>query len=260
MKNVFDFPLASNDRYSSPPSKAHSWFVATIMFYSMATRVVFHSAGLAKKGKYTGKEWVVNSHRIFQGLERSGIHIEIEGMNHLRETEGPVVIVANHMSTLETFTLPMIVHPVKNCTFVIKPSLIEYPVFGHVMRARNPIVVSRDNPRKDLVTVLQEGKKRLEDGLSIILFPQTSRRSDFSPEEFNSLGVKLAKSAGCPIIPVALKTDAWSNGKLFKDYGKIDPSKDVHFAFGEPIVVEGNGKSEHQQVLDFISTKMASWT
>jgi 1-acyl-sn-glycerol-3-phosphate acyltransferase len=40
------------------------------------------------------------------------------------------------MSTLETFVLPYLIAPHRPMTFVVKKSLVEYPVFKHVMRAR----------------------------------------------------------------------------------------------------------------------------
>jgi 1-acyl-sn-glycerol-3-phosphate acyltransferase len=58
---------------------------------------------------------------------------------------------------------------------------------------------------------------------------------------------------------VALKTDAWGNGRLFKDFGKIDPARVVHIAFGQPLVVQGNGAGEHQRVIDFIRENLRRW-
>ena len=256
-RDYFDNPLASEDEYHTHGK--HSSALATLRFYASMVLTVWSSSRLAKRGAYDGRQWANHSIRILRGLERAGVKLSLTGMDNLRSDGGPAVIVANHMSTLETFVLPGIVHPMKPCTFVVKPSLLDYPVFGHVMRARNPIVVSRDNPRKDLVTVLEEGKRLLVEGTSIILFPQTTRRSDFVPEEFNSLGVKLAKSAGVPVIPCALKTDAWANGTLIKDFGKIDPAKTVHFAFGEPVSIASGGKAEHQQIINFIAQNIAEW-
>ena len=56
--------------------------------------------------------------------------------------------------------------------------------------------------------VLEGGKQRLQKGISIIVFPQTTRTVRFEPENFNSIGVKLAQRAKVPIIPLALRTDA----------------------------------------------------
>jgi len=214
---------------------------------------------LAKRGAYTNEQWAGSSYAILQGLEGVGCKVTVEGMKQITSCKGPVVFVSNHMSTLETFVLPIIIEPVKHITFVVKPTLIDYPVFGPVMRSRNPIIVSRDNPRQDLITVLEEGAKRLAEGTSIVLFPQTTRKADFDPAHFNSLGVKLAKKAGVPVVPIALKTDAWGNGRWLKDYGRINVRKLVRFSFAPPVVINGNGKEEHEQMVAFIQNMVESW-
>jgi 1-acyl-sn-glycerol-3-phosphate acyltransferase len=79
------------------------------------------------------------------------------------------------------------------------------------------------------------------------------------PEKFNSIGIKLAKRAGVAVVPLALKTDAWAPGKFLKDFGPIDPSRKVHFAFGEPVSVEGSGREQHETVVAFIQGKLEEW-
>ena len=142
---------------------------------------------------------------------------------------------------------------------IVKDSLLTYPVFGHVMRSRNPIAVGRSNPREDLKAVMEGGKERLGNGVSLIIFPQTTRTPAFDPAEFNTLGVKLARRADVPVVPLALVTDAWGTGKRFKDFGKIDPSKAVHLAFGEPMRIEGRGEAEHEAIIEFIQGNLKAW-
>jgi 1-acyl-sn-glycerol-3-phosphate acyltransferase len=142
---------------------------------------------------------------------------------------------------------------------VIKESLIAYPFFKHVMQSRNPIVVGRANPREDLKTVLVEGQKLLNADVSVIIFPQTTRSVHFDHQKFNSLGVKLAKRGKVPVVPVALKTDAWGIGRRFKDLGKIRPDRTVRITFGDPMPVQGSGKEEHKFIVDFIVKNMKTW-
>jgi 1-acyl-sn-glycerol-3-phosphate acyltransferase len=163
------------------------------------------------------------------------------------------------MSTLETFVLPAIIAPFRDTTFVVKQSLIDYPVFRYVMRSRDPVTVGRTNPREDLKAVLDGGTERLKAGRSIVIFPQTTRAPAFNTGDFNSIGVKLAKKAGVPIIPIALRTDAWANGKRFKDFGRIRPARKVHVDFGEPITVRDRGTEEHEEIVRFIQGRLKRW-
>jgi 1-acyl-sn-glycerol-3-phosphate acyltransferase len=163
------------------------------------------------------------------------------------------------MSALETFVLPCIIQPLKDTTFVVKESLIDYPVFGPVMRSRNPVVVGRTNPREDLKAVLNGGTEILSSGRSIVIFPQTTRAPVFNPSEFNTIGVKLAKKADVPVVPIALKTDAWGNGRRLKDFGRIDPSKKVYFSFGKPMRVKNRGVEEHNAIIAYIEEHLKKW-
>ena len=251
--------LARQDRYDTPPDRRTSPLPPTLAFYIDTIKVVFRSSHRAKRGRYGEAEWVDSSIDIINGLEHAGCRLHIEGMENIRALDSAAVFVANHMSTLETFVLPALINPVRRCTFVIKPSLMDYPVFGPVMRSRDPIVVTRDNPRQDLQTVLEEGARRLSEGTSIVLFPQTTRSNRFDPAKFNSLGVKLAKNAGVPIVPVALKTDAWSNGKRLKDFGPVFPDLPIHIRFAPPLPVDGSGREQHEAAVAFISAQLAEW-
>jgi 1-acyl-sn-glycerol-3-phosphate acyltransferase len=214
---------------------------------------------LAKRGAYGYERWRSSSVDVLRNLERVGCRFEVSGLQHLRDAGGACVIVGNHMSTLETVILPSLIVPAGKATFVVKQSLVDYPVFKHVMRSRNPITVTRDNPRSDLKAVLEGGMKRLEAGVSIVIFPQTSRTRGFDPTQFNSIGSMLARRAKVSLVPLALKTDAWENGKRFKEVGRIVPSRTVHFAFGRPLRVQGKGGREHEVVVEFIRSHLDRW-
>lgn len=217
---------------------------------------VINGRNLAVKNEYDTESWAQSSYRILQDIEKSGGRIFIDGIDNILKVDGPVVFVSNHMSTLETFVFPCIIAPLKEVTYVVKESLISMPLFGHVMKSRNPIVVSRKNSRQDLLNVISQGKEKIEKGISIILFPEGTRQEVFNPEKFNSLGIKLAKEAGVPVIPVAIKTDFWGNGKIIKDIGPIRRKEPVCISFGEPVSITSNGKAEHKQVVEFISGKI----
>jgi len=259
MRLDLDLPIIENN-YVTPAHKV-AWFsrtFPTLSFYSCATQVVFSAASKAKRGQYGDAEWSRSSYDIIKGLEKVGNRVVIENLQAVTSVEGPCVIVGNHMSTLETFALPFLISPHRPVTFVVKKSLVEYPVFKHVMRSRDPIVVGRENPREDLKNMINGSLDRLKAGISIIVFPQTTRMTQFEPEHFNSIGVKIAKKAGVPVVPLALKTDAWGNGKILKDFGPIRP-QDVRITFGDAMKVDGNGTEQQDVIIKHIQEHLARW-
>ncbi len=253
-------PFFNSDKYETQGNRRNFFdklFLSTRWYFVYGYgKEVVKGSRLAVKNKYDTEEWAHSSYRIFENIEKSGGRLFIDGIENISKVEGPVVFVSNHMSTLETFVFPCIIAPLKEVTYVVKDSLVSMPLFGNIMRSRNPIVVSRKNSRQDLINVLNKGKETIAKGTSIVLFPEGTRQENFDPEKFNTLGVKLAKEAGVPVIPIAIKTDFWGNGKLVKDIGPIRRKQPVCISFGEPMNITGNGKAEHKQIIEFISGKI----
>lgn len=255
-------PLPEVDgTYRTEPRRI-SWFARhfpSAAFYTRFLFIVLRSARLAKRGKYGDQQWSDSSQETLHALEAVGVTFEITGLDQLAKVEGPCLIVANHMSTLETTIMPGLIAPYRRVTFVVKEALTTYPIFKHVMHSRDPITVSQTNPRADLKEMMHGGAQRLARGISLVIFPQGQRTHDFQPERFNSIGVKLASRAKVPIIPCALDTQAWGLGRIVPEFGRIDASQPVRFAFGEPIEVDGRGALQQAAVIQYIQGKLAQW-
>lgn len=252
----------SNSDYRTPENQSF-WLAQRLPGFFLYARIVLAVLTAFRhcsKNTYTIDKQITGSASILRALEQTGADVFIENMAAFIDLKAPCVFVANHMSALEAFILPCVIMPYRKITFVVKKSLTEYPFLKHVINSLQPIVVSRRNPRKDLRTVLDQGLNRLKQNISVLVFPQTTRSPFFDPMQFNTLGIKLAKTSQMPIVPIALKTDAWGMGRCFKDFGRIDPAKPVRIAFGKPVRVTGNGKQEHDEIIDFIGHKLRLWT
>ncbi len=264
MENELLNILLTAAEYHTPPDTPRCFsdrlFLGT-RFYFMGKFVMlaFSTKRAALQGRYDTQYWVDSSLDVVRLIESCGGRLHITGLDHIRQASGPVVFLSNHMSTLENMVFPGIIQPLKNITFVVKNELLKHWIFGPVMRSREPIALDRSNPRDDLRIVLEKGQELLSKGQSIIIFPQSTRRVDFNPAEFNTIGTKLAARAGVPVIPIAIKTDFWEHGKLSKYLGAIHRDRHVFIKFGKPIPVRGNGKEEHQQILDFIGSNLRMW-
>lgn len=214
----------------------------------------------ALRGQFDDQAFADSARNIARLIERFGARVHLTGLKNLRAMAPSTVLISNHMSTLETFVLPSIVVPFQPLTFVVKRSLTTHPIFGPVMRAREPIAVDRTNPREDLKRVMTEGAKRLAAGNCICVFPQSTRRVTFDERQFNSIGAKLAHRAGAPVLPFALRTDFWGNGSgAFKDFGPIGTHMDVHFAFGASLPTSLSARETQQEVVRFVREHMIRW-
>jgi 1-acyl-sn-glycerol-3-phosphate acyltransferase len=253
------------DEYHTPEGKRQSLlrrihFPITLSFYLHILRIVLASWYYARKGKFDDPSFCQQSRMVIEAVESNGGIVHIWGLDNIRKTEGPVVFISNHMSTLETFVFPCLIQPIRDHAYVVKENLLTYPIFGAIMQSQRPIAVTRKNPREDLKTVLQKGVEFLKAGRSLVIFPQSTRTTRIDLRQFNTLGLKLAQKAGVPIIPIAVKTDYWGAGKVIRDFGLIGKSREVYIRFGEPILIQGNGRKEHQEVVRFITSHLKQWS
>ncbi|TBR19164.1 1-acyl-sn-glycerol-3-phosphate acyltransferase [bacterium] len=228
-------------------------------YYLRLLGVLWQANAAAKGGAMSERAWAAVSLSYLRLLEGVGAKLEVSGLEHPAKLGRPVVFVGNHMSILESFLLPAILLQINRVAAVIKESLVRYPLLGPFAKATEPVIVGRTNPREDLRAVLDEGRRFLAAGRSVILFPQATRSAVFDPAAFNTLGVKLARDAKAPVVPLALKTDFQANGSLVKDIGPLDRTKTVRFRFGAPLDVGADGKAANAAVVKFIAAALSEW-
>ena len=257
------YMLNDVDSYDTPANHPVSvWYkIFRRWYFYWINFAVFITCGkLGKKGKLDKIAQIEQSNRNFRLVENCGGKIHVRGLDNLRALNGkPCVLVANHMSLLETAMVHSLAREYVDFSFVVKKSLYDVPYFKHLIGSLDAIAVGRSNPREDLKTVLSEGKRILQGGRSIIIFPQSTRSHDVDPEHFNTIGIKLAKSAGVPILPFALKTDFTKVGKLVRDMGPVNPKHEVWYEFFPAMEVEGNGHEQHKQIIELIKGRVDAW-
>lgn len=229
-----------------------------IWLHFLLLRVILRGCMESRRNKFDRWCWAEHAVRSIWAVERCGGTVEIVD-GDLAKVNRPTVFVGNHMSMLETLIMPGPILAYHDATIVVKQALLDMPVFGRLMRDAGAIGVGRKDPRKDLKVMMEQGVAELKSGRSIMIFPQSTRLPVFDPSKFNSIGVKMAVRAGCPVIPVALKTDLLGIGKIIRDFGKVDRSKKVWFKFGEALPPDMNPKEIHARCIDFITSNLRSW-
>lgn len=257
--------LFAGDAYDTPESMRKSMLYRLSLgsrwyFYLNNFGIFARTGRCGRRGRLDKERQIYFSNKNFRLVEKCGGRIHLRGLENLRDVSGePVVLIGNHMSLLETALFHAVAREYLDFTFVIKQSLLTVPFFRDIMRSLGAIPVGRENPRDDLRAVLGDGKKVLESGRSIIIFPQSTRSETFDAAKFNSIGIKLAKTAGVRVLPFALKTDFLGNGKYLRDMGPVRPKRGVYFEFAPARAVEGNGQALQQEIIGFIQSRLASW-
>ena len=257
--------LFAGDAYDTPESMRKSMLYRLSLgsrwyFYLNNFGIFARTGRCGRRGRLDKERQIYYSNKNFRLVEKCGGRIHLRGLENLRDVSGePVVLIGNHMSLLETALFHAVAREYLDFTFVIKQSLLTVPFFRDIMRSLGAIPVGRENPRDDLRAVLGDGKKVLESGRSIIIFPQSTRSETFDAAKFNSIGIKLAKTAGVRVLPFALKTDFLGNGKYLRDMGPVRPKRGGYFEFAPARAGEGNGQALQQEIIGFIQSRLASW-
>ena len=257
--------LRETGRYETPSENRPERPVRTCFWHTLvgarvvSLDVIGACAALALFNRFNHVEWARLCMKAFAFAEHLGDRVIVEGFGQRAAYQGPVVFVSNHMSTLETILYPAILGAWDRLAVVLKKDLTDIPFIRRTAAAIGCIAVTRKNVREDLATVLNVGKERLANGQSVLMFPQGTRQEVFDPKKFNSLGSKLAEHAGVPIIPLAVATDFMGIGKVWRDFGPIDPTRPIRVQCGPVIPASVGARAMHTQCVDFISQTLKGW-
>ena len=98
---------------------------------------------------------------------------------------------------------------------------MDIPVFGRCLKTVRPIAVDRTNNRS-VTQILEEGERKIDSGLSIVMFPESTRVSVDNSVRFKVSAAKLALNTKVPIALIAHNAGlVWPKGFWFKRLGTI---------------------------------------
>ncbi len=164
-----------------------------------------------------------------------GIEYEVRGMDNL--PDAPVILLSKHQSAWETiFYCWLMPRPL---IFVFKKSLLYIPFFGWGLAMLRMIAIDRSKGRDAMAQVIATGKRRLDDGQWVIMFPEGTRTPVGSQGKYKAGGTILAVGTGVPVVPIAMNSgDCWPRNAFVKKPGKIIVS------IGKPIPSAGRTPGE----------------
>ncbi len=150
----------------------------------------------------------------------------------------PCVIVSNHQGQWETFSMQYLFHPL--CT-LLKRELLYIPLWGWAMSLLRPIAINRSKPKQAILQTLDEGSKRLQEGLFVLLFPEGTRVEAGKVGNYARSSFELAKRNNVKVLPICHNSgDCWPAHKFIKQPGTI------RLFIGETIEVEDSKKSAEE--------------
>jgi 1-acyl-sn-glycerol-3-phosphate acyltransferase len=158
--------------------------------------------------------------------------IEVDGLDIFDDLEGPVILVANHTSHLDTALL-LTTLPVKWQRKVTVGAAADY-FFDAWWRAIGSALVFATFPIERHGHGLSDTPTKLiAAGWSIVMFPEGTRSPDGWTRRFRPGAAALARTHGIPVVPVAISGSyaAMPRGRNWPKPGRPP----VHVRYGRPV-------------------------
>ena len=185
------------------------------------------------------KPLVVVFLRLFFGFRR-------QGMEHV-PAEGPVLIVANHMSLLD----PMLVGGAspRPLASLAKAELFRVPLLGGLLRRLGAHPLRREGADAG---ALRAGLRLLRSGGAMFMFPEGTRGEEGALGPAKPGAGMLAVLVHCPVIPAYISGSgrAWPRGKWFPRPAKVTVT------FGPPLNVAVGGRASRKDDYEAVSRAM----
>lgn len=146
------------------------------------------------------------SHRvgIFWGkscLLLAGLKLKVRGAEHIPKNQ-PVIYISNHQGN---FDIPILYAGLPlQFRWLAKQELFKLPLFGSAMQRSGYIPIDRSD-RRTTMRSINAAAKRIQDGASVIIFPEGTRSPDGQLQRFKKGALLLAIKAKVPVVPVTIR-------------------------------------------------------
>jgi 1-acyl-sn-glycerol-3-phosphate acyltransferase len=130
----------------------------------------------------------------------SRVRVNVEGLDNVTAGES-YVYMANHQSM---YDIPALLgHLPVQFRWLAKIELFRIPVFGYAMSRAGYIEIDRSN-RRAAFNSIERAARKVQEGASIIIFPEGARSKDGGIKAFKKGGFVLALKSKRPIVPVTV--------------------------------------------------------
>lgn len=239
------------------PSLAYSLAVtlpSIVFFGSLALLVAPFEACILERRRREGK-WGPSATLVKMGWARwmlwsHGLKTNLfgPGANKLKSMRG-TVFVANHQSAVDILVMMDILS--KHSSFIAKKELRKFPVFGWAAGVVGTLFIDRSRGTNN--KSLDDVSARLQQGLSVIIFPEGTRSADGKLLPFKRGAFVMAIDAQVPIVPIVIMD---SRFLCPKGRPSID-SGTVHIWVGDEISTIGLTKDDRHALSEKIALIMA---
>ena len=177
-----------------------------------------------------------------------GLDYQVEGLENIPDTG--FIVMSKHSSTWETIALQLFFPPM---VWVAKRELTWIPFFGWGLKAMNVIAINRGTGRKAIRQLVEQGRKRMDEGRIVMLFPEGTRVMPGQYKPFKIGGAILSQKTGYAIVPIAHNA-----GEFWPRHSWIKWPGTIKVIIGPPIEPAGRKADQIiRQVEDWVLSTCA---
>ncbi len=173
-------------------------------------------------------------------LKVAGVRVEVLGQENIPQGQ-PVVFVGNHQGN---FDIPILL-AFLDCPhgFVAKIETQKIPLIRSWMKYLRCVFLDRDNPRQAMGAI-GEAAKILQDGHSVILFPEGTRSRGNQMRAFQSGGFRIAVKSGASVVPLVIN----GSYKVMEAHGFWIHPASVRLTILPPVELSSMDREEKKQL------------
>lgn len=211
------------------------WFIYFWLYLLFALPELLRVQYLGWRGRLDEQEKVLFSRvgKWARSLVRlAGGEINVTGAENI-PADGPVIFIANHQGN---FDIPILLGFIaKPKAFLAKVEIKNLPLISTWMQAMKCVFIKRDS-LKHSREAFRQNIQVLQEGRSLVVFPEGTRSKSSRLGEFKTSGFKLAQETKVPIVPITL--DGTYN--LMERQGWIMRPATVRVKIDPPVHPESN--------------------
>jgi 1-acyl-sn-glycerol-3-phosphate acyltransferase len=202
---------------------------------------------------------IIPSRRLAAALSRAGARLllRLGGCRLSRESaeslaaRGPLLLASNHASYIDVLALLALVP--RDFVFAAKAEVGSWPLVGTIVRRAGHLTVERFDVSR---SVADAGKvaQALEEGRSVLLFPEGTFTAAAGLRPFRLGTFKAAVQTGVPVVPLALR----GTRAVLRAGQSLPRPGPIHLWVGPSLVPEGDGWHAVVALRDRVADQIAA--
>ena len=220
------------------------WYLYFSIYLIISSLSLIKTKYIQKKSP---REAEIYAFKIAQSISKYVLRVTKTNMMVSGTENIPVencVFIANHQAIFDGFALLAYID--KPFGFVAKKEIKKIPLISSWLTSIGSIYINRQSPRESIKTI-QEAVEKINDGYSMMIFPEGTRSLKSKMNPFKKGSMKLATKSRACIVPITI--DGSYN---VLEVGIKVMGNNINMVIHKPIYVDSLSKEQEQNLGEYV--------